>query len=171
MFTLIFAFGVATWGSSSNGGHAQRMFQEKGWIYFLLNLSFNSSLKKKQTLQTMAVLSRALTSRERTCSEDVTFATKHFTHILNWSLCLLTGEIRWQFYFFYISAPVATMDGYELIWYCLKSGSRESTVISASCFDRCQSVDDFLHRCMGVHIFGDAKNFCPNLISFFPNNV
>jgi len=27
------------------------------------------------------------------------------------------------------------------------------------------------HRCTGVHIFGDAKNSCPNLILFFPNNV
>jgi len=24
---------------------------------------------------------------------------------------------------------------------------------------------------MGVHVFGDAKIFCPNLIFFFPNNV
>jgi len=27
------------------------------------------------------------------------------------------------------------------------------------------------HRSTGVQIFGDAKNFCPNLILFFPNNV
>ena len=27
------------------------------------------------------------------------------------------------------------------------------------------------HRCTRVHIFGDAKNFCPNWILFFPNNV
>ena len=26
-------------------------------------------------------------------------------------------------------------------------------------------------RCTGVHTFGDAKNFCPNLILFFSNNV
>jgi len=29
----------------------------------------------------------------------------------------------------------------------------------------------YFHWCTGVHIFGDAKNFCPNLILFFPNNV
>jgi len=28
-----------------------------------------------------------------------------------------------------------------------------------------------VHRCAGVHIFGDAKNVCPNFILFFPNNV
>jgi len=27
------------------------------------------------------------------------------------------------------------------------------------------------HRCTGVPNFGDAKNFCPNMILFFPNNV
>jgi len=27
------------------------------------------------------------------------------------------------------------------------------------------------HRCTGVPNFGDAKDFCPNLILFFPNNV
>ena len=27
------------------------------------------------------------------------------------------------------------------------------------------------HRCTGVHIFGDAKHFCPNLILLFSNNV
>jgi len=27
------------------------------------------------------------------------------------------------------------------------------------------------HRCTGVHIYEDAKIFCPNLILFFPNNV
>jgi len=31
--------------------------------------------------------------------------------------------------------------------------------------------DGWRHRCTGVHIFGDAKIFCPNLILFFPNNV
>jgi len=26
-------------------------------------------------------------------------------------------------------------------------------------------------RCTGAHIFGDAKNVCPNLILFFTNTV
>jgi len=32
-------------------------------------------------------------------------------------------------------------------------------------------VDQCFHWCMGVHIFGDAKKCCPNLILFFPNHV
>jgi len=31
--------------------------------------------------------------------------------------------------------------------------------------------DAYTHRCTGVHIFGYANNFCPNLILFSPNNV
>jgi len=28
-------------------------------------------------------------------------------------------------------------------------------------------LSSYHHRCTGVHIFGDAKNFCPNLVLFF----
>jgi len=71
---------------------------------------------------------------------------------------------------------------FPIIYHDLKQVARQ-TLLQNSFFDSCDSSQMLgrvrhskshvihRHRCTGVHIFGDAKKFCPNLILFFPNCV
>ena len=52
-----------------------------------------------------------------------------------------------------------------LFWHSERIQHRSTTVTWLTWVQGCE------HRCTGVYIFGDAKNFCLNLILFFTNNV